>query len=97
MRASRSRHPRTHSPTPLPHAILSPPMLPLVYFAFPIFVLLLYMERARFQALKAAAGFGAMRGYFGPDTRASLLMGVGNVVIGAAIGGVMLLRKRRGG
>lgn len=64
-------------------------MLPLVYFAFPIFVLLLYMERARFQALKAAAGFGAMRGYFGPDTRASLLMGVGNVVIGAAIGGAV--------
>jgi sterol desaturase/sphingolipid hydroxylase (fatty acid hydroxylase superfamily) len=64
-------------------------MLPLVYFAFPIFILLLYMERARFGALKSAAGIGSMRGYFGPDTRASLMMGIGNVLIGLAIGGVV--------
>ncbi|MCU0670674.1 MAG: sterol desaturase family protein [Myxococcota bacterium] len=64
-------------------------MLPLVYFAFPIFLLLLYMERARFRALSSAAGVGSMRGYFGPDTRASLMMGVGNVLIGLAIGGAV--------
>ncbi|RIL04447.1 MAG: C-5 sterol desaturase [Proteobacteria bacterium] len=57
----------------------------LLYLAFPLFVGLLYAERARVRRAKAAGR--DVRGYFAPDTRASLLMGVGNVAIAAAIGG----------
>ena len=62
-------------------------MVPLLYLAFPLFVVLLYLERARVRRAKAAGR--DVRGYLAPDTRASLLMGVGNVLIGAALGGTV--------
>ena len=58
-------------------------MLPLVYFAIPIFLALVLLERAQ---LARVAHTSAYRGYFGPDTRASLLMGVGNALISAGVG-----------
>jgi sterol desaturase/sphingolipid hydroxylase (fatty acid hydroxylase superfamily) len=59
---------------------------PLVYLAFPLFVALLLLERARLLRLRQA-GRAGLRGYFRPDTWASLAMGIGNVAISAAIGG----------
>jgi len=58
----------------------------ILYFAFPVFIALLLLERARVRRARRA-GKSELRGYFGPDTRASILMGVGNVVITAAVGG----------
>lgn len=59
----------------------------ILYYAFPLFLGLLYFERDRVRRARAAGR--DVRGYFGPDTRASLLMGVGNVLIGAALGGTV--------
>jgi sterol desaturase/sphingolipid hydroxylase (fatty acid hydroxylase superfamily) len=64
-------------------------MLPLVFYAFPVFIALLLLERARLRRLADAHALGARRGYFGPDTRASLWMGVGNVLVGLAIAGAI--------
>jgi sterol desaturase/sphingolipid hydroxylase (fatty acid hydroxylase superfamily) len=58
-----------------------------LYYAVPAFIALLYLERARVRRAKAAGR--DVRGYLAPDTRASLLMGVGNVLIAAAMGGVI--------
>jgi sterol desaturase/sphingolipid hydroxylase (fatty acid hydroxylase superfamily) len=58
-----------------------------LYYAVPAFIALLYLERARVRRAKAAGR--DVRGYFGPDTRASLLMGVGNVLVAAALGGAI--------
>jgi len=60
-------------------------MVPLVYFAIPGFVALLLLERARLHRIAALPG-SPYRGYFGPDTRASLLMGLGNVLVSAVTG-----------
>jgi sterol desaturase/sphingolipid hydroxylase (fatty acid hydroxylase superfamily) len=76
-------------------------MLPIVYFAIPAFVVLLLLELAWFRraqgvttttASKATAppateqsDHPAYRGYFGPDTKASLWMGAGNVVISGLV------------
>lgn len=59
----------------------------LLYAAFPLFLALLYLERSRVR--RARAEGRDVRGYLGPDTRASILMGVGNVLIAAALAGVV--------
>jgi len=71
-------------------------MIPLVYFAIPAFIALLLLERARLARIApiarcaptdgaaisgAAARRPPLRGSFGPDTRASLAMGLGNVAV----------------
>jgi sterol desaturase/sphingolipid hydroxylase (fatty acid hydroxylase superfamily) len=61
----------------------------LVYYAVPGFIALLVLERAWLRRLRAA-GETRLRGYFGPDTRASLSMGVGNVIVNVATGGAVV-------
>ena len=61
-------------------------MAEILYYAFPVFIALLLLERARIR-LAQHAGRTDLRGYFGPDSRASLWMGIGNVLISAALGG----------
>jgi sterol desaturase/sphingolipid hydroxylase (fatty acid hydroxylase superfamily) len=61
---------------------------PLVYYAIPVFLGLLLFERARLRRLRAA-GRSELRGYLRPDTNASLWMGLGNVLVSAAIGGAV--------
>jgi sterol desaturase/sphingolipid hydroxylase (fatty acid hydroxylase superfamily) len=60
----------------------------ILYYAVPLFVALLSFERVRLRRAKRE-GIATHRGYFGPDTRASLLMGLGNALIGAVTGGVV--------
>ncbi len=57
-------------------------MLPIVYYAIPAFLVLVALEAARL----ARAPSGAYRGYSGADTRASLLLGLGNSFISAVVG-----------
>ena len=61
----------------------------LLYCAFPIFIGLLLLERARLRRARSE-GRADLRGYSRPDTRASLWMGVGNVLITAALAGATL-------
>ena len=61
----------------------------ILYYAFPVFIALLYLERAATRRARRA-GPTDLRGYYGPDTRASLAMGVGNVLITAAVAGATL-------
>jgi sterol desaturase/sphingolipid hydroxylase (fatty acid hydroxylase superfamily) len=61
----------------------------ILYFAFPVFIALLLLERALVRRARRE-GRSGLHGYFGPDTRASLWMGVGNVVITFAAGGATL-------
>ena len=61
----------------------------LVYFAVPIFIGLLLVERARLGVLQAE-GHGELRGYATRDTWASLWMGFGNVVVSALVRGGLL-------
>jgi sterol desaturase/sphingolipid hydroxylase (fatty acid hydroxylase superfamily) len=61
----------------------------LVYYAVPGFIALLLLERARLRRLRAA-GDTRLRGYCGSDTRASLSMGVGNVIVNVATGGAVV-------
>jgi len=64
-------------------------MLPIVYYAIPAFLVLVLLERAWLARTKTAST-SAYRGYFGPDTRASLLMGLANSLISVAVGVVTL-------
>jgi sterol desaturase/sphingolipid hydroxylase (fatty acid hydroxylase superfamily) len=62
-------------------------MLPIVYFAIPGFFALIlaeyfWLRRPQARARRMLSGAGR-RGYLAPDTRASLAMGAGNVVISA--------------
>ena len=59
----------------------------LVYYAVPVFIGLLLLERWRLRRLQAG-GDTRLRGYSGPDARASLWMGVGNVLVSVTVGGV---------
>jgi sterol desaturase/sphingolipid hydroxylase (fatty acid hydroxylase superfamily) len=68
-------------------------MLPIVYYAIPAFLVLVLVERAGLaRAMGRAAAAAprddrpAYRGYFGPDTRTSLLMGLANALISAFVG-----------
>jgi sterol desaturase/sphingolipid hydroxylase (fatty acid hydroxylase superfamily) len=61
----------------------------LVYYAVPAFIGLLLLERWRLTRLRAG-GDTRLRGYSGPDTRASLWMGAGNVVVSVIVGGLVL-------
>jgi len=61
-------------------------MAEIIYYAFPFFIALLFLESARIR-LAQHQGRSDLRGYFGPDSRASIWMGVGNVLISAALGG----------
>jgi sterol desaturase/sphingolipid hydroxylase (fatty acid hydroxylase superfamily) len=58
----------------------------LVYAAIPVFFLLITLEVRRHRALRRAGRRG-LAGYERRDTAASLWMGVGNVVVAAAVGG----------
>ena len=60
-------------------------MLPIVYFAIPGFLALVLLEHAWLRRAQSS-GDSRYRGYFGPDTRASLLMGLGNSLIAVAAG-----------
>lgn len=62
-------------------------MVPLVFYAFPVFVLLLVVELAFVR--RARREGRDVRGALRADTWASLAMGAGNVVIAAAIGGAV--------
>jgi hypothetical protein len=57
----------------------------ILYYAFPVFIALLFLERARVRRARRE-GRTHLRGYLGPDTRASIWMGVGNVLISAVLG-----------
>ena len=63
-------------------------MAEILYYAFPVFIALLLLERARIR-LAQHAGRTDLRGYLGPDSRASIWMGLGNVLISAALGGAI--------
>ena len=54
-------------------------MSEVVYYAFPYFILLLILEALAFKYL--GDDDGGLIGYDARDTRTSLLLGVGNVVI----------------
>ena len=58
----------------------------ILYYAFPLFIALLYVERAAARRARRE-GPTDLRGYYGPDTRASLAMGVGNVLVALAARG----------
>jgi sterol desaturase/sphingolipid hydroxylase (fatty acid hydroxylase superfamily) len=61
----------------------------LAYLAAPLFLLSILIEVALLRRERARGARG-LRGYFGPDTAASLAMGVGNVVISFALRGATL-------
>lgn len=68
-------------------------MLPIVYYAIPAFLALLLLERAVLARVARRPGApgpdgakAAPRGYFGPDTRASLWMGLANALISVVVG-----------
>jgi len=61
----------------------------LAYLAAPLFLLSLGIELLLVRRAQAQ-GRSDLRGYYGPDTRASLAMGVGNVLIAFAVRGATL-------
>jgi sterol desaturase/sphingolipid hydroxylase (fatty acid hydroxylase superfamily) len=63
-------------------------MTPLVYYAVPLFLALLYLERSRLARARRAGA--DLRGYFGRDTRASLGLGLANTLVSLAVGGLTL-------
>jgi sterol desaturase/sphingolipid hydroxylase (fatty acid hydroxylase superfamily) len=76
-------------------------MLPIVYFAIPAFLVLVFVEQRRLARIGSGIRSGGdgrgvrLRGAYGPDTRASLLLGLGNSVISIAAGiGTLALYDR---
>ena len=61
-------------------------MFPIVYFAIPAVLALVLLERAWLSRAKSVGEATPFRGYFEPDTRASLLMGLANSLIAIAVG-----------